>query len=350
MRTRLWAFVTFLGLIGCGASTGGGGGSSWVYCGVGGACPTGLKCSAQNFCVPAGTTGDAGVTDSINEPDVTASGTDVTSGGTDAAAQDTPQPIDVKVDTSKPDTFVPDIASPDVQTGAQTVSEIEQAESSVNCATLDGITDSASDVSLEAVVVTSPPIALKGSGGVYFTSFFVESNSGGAADGSWMGIQVIVTASPFTVSVGDVLNIKGTVKEFYCMTEISAAPGDVVNTGNFGPDVPAHTVFVSIFGDNATAEPFEGGLVKITNVQIGDPNPIATDGKTHGQATINHNGGNVSVLFAPAYGSAYLGTSTNGATTTFAAGQAFASITGNVQWSFGQWVVRARSDADIVLK
>ncbi len=343
MRTRLWAFVTFLGLIGCGASTGGGGGGPLI-CGVGGGCPAGYTCNASNICVFGS---DISVSDSGGKD-----ASDATP-GVDTKADSSPAdsgPADSgPADTGPADTGPADTGTPDVQASTQTVSAIEQAATSANCTTLDSIADSASDVALEPVIVTSPPTSLKGSGTTYFTSFFVEAQNGAAADGSWAGIQVIVTASPFSVNVGDVLSIKGTVKEFYCMTEISAAPADVVVTGNDGTPTP-HSLLVSLFANPTSPEPYEGDLVTISNVQVADANPVATDGKTHGEATINHNGGATTVIFAPAIGSAYLGTSANGATTTFSSGQAFASITGNLEWSFGQWLIRARSDADIVLK
>ena len=347
MRTRLRLFVTTLGAIlavACGNSNGGGGGGV-IYCGVGGACPPGFSCNATNYCTPSGA--DASGSDGQGKSDVEGKG-DGTSGATDAQASDDAATVDSQFDTSKPDTFKLDTSTPDVQSGTQTVSAIQQAGTSASCTTLTSSTDTESNVSLEPVVVTSPATSLKGSGSTYFTTFFVESQNA-ATDGSWAGIQVIVTASPFTVNVGDVLNITGTIKEFYCMTEMSAAPADVVITGNVGETAP-HGLQVSVFANDASAEAFEGDLVKITNVQVGDPNPLATDGKTHGECTINHNGGATTVLYAPAIGSAYLGTSGNGATTTFSAGQGFASITGNLEWSFGQWLIRARSDADIVLK
>ena len=111
-----------------------------------------------------------------------------------------------------------------------------------------------------------------------------------------------------------------------------------------------HTVLVSKFADTTGAEPLEGGLIQLTNVQVLDPNPLSTDGKNHGECTVNHNGGSAYVTFAPALGSVYLTPGANGTTTTFFAGQGFASITGNLQWSFGHWVVRVRSDVDINVK
>ncbi len=337
MRTCLRGFVTSVGclvLLGCGATAGGGGGGA-LFCGAGGACPAGFSCNVNNLCIPGGA--DVASGDLAVKSDTGASG-DV------EKADSAPDTSDIQVDSSALDS-----ASPDVPSGAQTVSAIEQAPASVSCTTLTSSTTIATGVTLEPVVVTSPATTLKGSGTTYFTTFFVESQNGAAADGSWAGIQVIVNASPFSVNVGDVLQITGTIDEFYCMTEISAAPADVVVTGNVGATAP-HNIQVSAFADNSTAEPFEGDLVHISVVQVGDPNPISTDGKTHGECAINHNGGATTVLFAPANGSAYLGTSTNGTTTTFTAGQAFSSITGNLEWSFGQWLIRARSDADIVLQ
>jgi hypothetical protein len=353
MRARKSGFVTmfcvFVGVFlafGCGSSTGGGGGVV-LHCGVGGACPEGFTCNASNLCLPG--SADGGVTDTGGKNDAGSNGTDATTpdsqidgAGTDAVTPDIAAP-----DTFKPDTAKPDVAAPDVQENGQTVSAIEQAATSAECGTPDSSTDIASSVTLEPVVVTSPPSTLKGSGSTYFTSFFVEAQNA-PSDGIWSGLQVIVNADPFPVNVGDVLTITGTIKEFYCMTEITAAPGEVVISGNGGEPVP-HGVLVSAFADG-TAEMYEGDLIKLSVVQVQDPSPVSTDGKNHGECTINHNNGAANVNFAPPAGSAYLTPGTNGTTTTFTAGQAFASITGNLQWSFGHWVIRARTDADIVLK
>ena len=132
------------------------------------------------------------------------------------------------------------------------------------------------------------------------------------------------------------------------MTEIVATPENVQNVGSLAAPVPAKVLMSQL--DGPAAEPWEGALVQISNVQVVDPNPIATDGKTHGEATISHNGGAVSIALAPAYGSAFLAPSSGGTTTLFSANQPFVSVTGNLQWSFGHWVLRARSDADLVLK
>ena len=360
LRRACWTLLLWTG---CGTTIGGGGGGT--FCGVGGACPVGYVCNPQNYCIigvgdVSGADGaigadiladGAGPDDAANA-DVFLDGTPADTGAEDAAAgdatvTDVPKPDAGKPDAGKPDTGPSDVPATDTGPATTTVAALQKSAASTSCAAPDASVASQSGVLLEPVVATSPSATLKGTSG-YFTSFFAAPQKGGASDGTWGGVQVIVLADPFAVSVGDVLQLSGTVQEFYCMTEVIASGSNAVIVGHEADPLP-HLVQMAQL-DASSAEAFEGDLLKISSVQVVDPNPVGADGKTHGEATISHAGGSVQIALAPALGSSHLTSGSNGVQTTFAVGTNFMSVTGNLQWSFGHWVLRARSDVDLVVK
>lgn len=127
--------------------------------------------------------------------------------------------------------------------GVVTVSQIQQGEVSED-----------SSVSLEGVVVTSA-LNAKGDG------FFIADAAGGA----WSGIYVFLGPdySGEVPEVGAVLNMSGTVVEFYDMTELKDVEFEVVGTGA----VPAPEVLTSAPAD---WEPYEGVEVMLMNITVDD--------------------------------------------------------------------------------
>lgn len=352
MTPRLLIFVIWIACFGCGNANGNGAQS--IYCGTDGSCPSGMLCASNKFCVSKGSAADVGVGDSTADSIGVGADSAAETGGTDASAGDGGSEVgagdagtDAAAETAGKDAEVVDVPKEDTGPVLQSVTAIQEDPKSSACADLDKSVDSASDVALETVVATSSAIKLKNSNGTYSNSFFAAPLSANA-DGKWSGIQVIVGGDPFAINIGDTLNLTGTIKEFFCMTEIYVKPENAIVTGSTA-EPKAYNVQMSMLDVNG-AEAYEGVLIRISAVQVTDPNPLGSDGKTHGEATISHNGGAVSIGLAPAIGSSYLSTSTGGTVTTFSSGQGFASVTGNLQWSFGHWVLRARSDADIVLK
>ncbi|HEY8375588.1 MAG TPA: hypothetical protein VIK91_03825 [Nannocystis sp.] len=176
-------------------------------------------------------------------------------------------------------------------------------------------------VTVENVVVTSP-LTFKGDG------FFVQDPMGGP----YSGIYVYINQNPDMLAPkpGDVVTITGLYTEYYDASQISAGKaGDIVLGGtDTVPDpivvAPADLV------DPATAEPYEGVLVRVEDVTV------ATAADNFGEWTIDA-GLHVDDLF-------------------FAAadwpkpnpGDTFSSITAPLHYSFENYKLVPRTAADLV--
>ena len=339
-RRRLAAALSTV-LLGCGAATSSGGGAT----------------------ADANTAGDAAMADAT-DPDGASedgAGADATAAVGDAAKPDGAA-VDVAKDAAKSDakgdaasetagavdaTEAPDAAAEVVVAAPGTVAAIQQDEGSQNCPPGQPFSISASGVVVEPLVATSAGVKVTGSGTSSATSFFAQSKDNATADGAWSGIQVVVNANPFVVKPGDVLQITASAEEIDCNTELVALPAAVAITGSVVAPEPFLLQMVDLAGANA--EPFEGDLVRVKNVQVSDPNPKGGDGKTHGYFAIDQNGGKITVLVLPAANSLYSTTGKFGPATTFGTGQTFQSVTGNLQWTPAGWLLRIRSDSDLVM-
>lgn len=147
---------------------------------------------------------------------------------------------------------------------------------------------------------------------------FVQAPGGGA----WSGVLVYLPAgSTLAVEAGDVLDVVGTVTEYYGLTEIVVADGaDVGPTG--GTAVPVATALESAPAD---WEAYEGVLVALSDVSTTG----AAD--TYGAAPTN-------------YGSLLIDdTFTDWATT----GTAWGRVTGPITYGFDAYRVLPRSVADL---
>lgn len=342
--------VLFVLLAACGSTVGGGGGggSSTVSCATA-ACPANMNC-VNKVCVAnkadAGSSGD-----SAND----AQGSDTTAVDSVVADEaNSPSdlgPADVgaadsgKVDSGKADSGKAD-AGEDVSAPPQpmTINEVQSAPSSIDCADPTKLVPTGK-VILEPAVVTGPVFKVK-SGTKMSTVFFVAPQIA-PANPSYSGVQVIVTSDTFSATPGDVLQITAEILEFYCMTEISAQPDNVQKIGQQAPPAPYPLSIASL--NPPQVESYEGVLATVKNAVILDANTLGSDNKTHGQFSVTLANGGQSLLILLPFGSQYLTKDATGAaTTTFFKGMKFASFTGHVEYTFGQWVLRVRDDADIV--
>ena len=94
--------------------------------------------------------------------------------------------------------------------------------------------------------------------------FFIQNGTG-----AWDGIYVYLGSSP-GVNVGDLVEVKGYVKEYYGLTELSVNPsyGDYVSVLGTA-SVPDPVVLST--GD-VSQEQWEGVLIKVEEVEVTDPN------------------------------------------------------------------------------
>ena len=138
----------------------------------------------------------------------------------------------------------------------KTISEIQQHESSTGC-TADNISTTQKAVTTSGIVVT-PVIEFSAN----LNGFWVAA-AGDTA--KWAGLIVVFDKTLDTqAALGDEVELKGDVTEFYCLTEISAVEIKVIGS----PGVPAADVRTpaELLGDDAEA--FEGGYVMVESVTI----------------------------------------------------------------------------------
>jgi predicted extracellular nuclease len=166
-------------------------------------------------------------------------------------------------------------------------------------------------VRIEGAVVTAG-MTLDGEG------FFVQDEGGGAYSGVY-----VFTEGAVDVAVGDVVTVTGEVTEYYDLTEISAAPEDVVVTGSASP-------VATVLGEApADWEPYEGVLLTLEGIAL------SADADSYGTCATDWDGLSVDDALYD-YDAAH------------GAGDAFSTLSGPLTWSFGAWKLLPRSAADLV--
>ena len=340
----IWLGIAAGSLPACTTATGGG--SSATPCPVTGPCPGNLVC-LNGFCVvvtaDVSFAGDLGP--DVASPADTTPGVDVpTVADVPSTIKDVPAPQDLanaELPSAQDVGQKPDLPA----TGPMTIAQIQSGGASITCANTAGTTTSFAGVQLEPAVVTGPSFTV---GTTTKSQVFFVSSASGTLDGTNNGLQVLVYGGNVTVAPGDVVSIKGDVKEFFCMTEIATSFTDIVVTGKVTPPLPT-SVQIGMLGQ-ASAEPYEDEYIRIDDVYIVSPNTTGTDGKTHGEFSIGASPGNAILLVGPGAATTFTSKDpTSGQiVTSFKSGQHFSSITGDLTFSFGEWLLKPRSDADLV--
>jgi len=157
----------------------------------------------------------------------------------------------------------------------------------------------------------------------YDDNFFISSATGGA----WNGIYVYYASTD--VSVGDEVEVTGEVQEYNGYTELAYASNvTITSTGN---EVPiASSVSTGDLTAAATGEPYEGCLVKVSNV-------TTTQGPgTYGEWYVDDNSGSCQIddgIYA--YDNPTVG-------------DTFASITGAVDYYPSEYGINPRDANDFV--
>lgn len=151
--------------------------------------------------------------------------------------------------------------------------------------------------------------------------FFISQPEGGA----WKGIYVFDWST--NVQVGDLVEVTGTVDEYYGYTELTYCDVTVLSSGNAVPNPIIVTTGQITSG--MTAESYEGCLVKVMNVTVTE----AAD--QYGVFMVNDNTGacNIDDLFyvhpEPEVGTVY------------------SSIIGTVNYSFDEFSINPRTMDDV---
>lgn len=341
------ALLTVISAALAACTTAGGGGSAGLYCSVEGLCPAGMVCNAAKVCVAeqsdAGGSQDTATADAaggeIGQGDTAQNDTTIVP---DSQIQDTNLPDTAKPDTSLPDTTKPDTSladsSADVAPVAVTIEELQKGSTSLSCEN-PGAAVNYSKVILEPAVLTGPPVMLTSSSGKKSALLYVRPATG-PTNGAYAGMLIVVQAWPVPFTAGSVIQATGTVQEFYCMTEVMVESLDaIVAKGTVAVPEPYNVGIATLVAD---PEPYEGALVSMGGIAVGQQNLAGSDGKNHGEFTVKSGNAEIAV-FLP-YGSQWLNKDQS---TTLLPGSIFQSITGHLAYSFGHWVIRARDDADL---
>ncbi|MFQ6617997.1 MAG: T9SS type A sorting domain-containing protein [Fidelibacterota bacterium] len=168
-------------------------------------------------------------------------------------------------------------------------------------------------------IVTGEPYAF---GGSYY---FVQD-----ASDLWSGIKVYDPSREYDVAEGDSVSLKGTVAEYYGMTQIiNVTEFTIIDSGVFGIE-PLNVTTLDVGDDGTNAEAYEGVLIRVTNAAIANPD------LGYGEWEINDGSGAVRVDDAADY---YFDPS---------AYDSVRSITGIMDYSYSHRKIQPRLAYDVV--
>ena len=214
--------------------------------------------------------------------------------------------------------------SADVPVTTTTIATIQQGEGSIGCTDQPGAVDTLRNVVIEEATVISPEynVTPKEQDPAKILDGYFVAEGGGVYE----AINLIVPRSVGAdLALGDVVRIEGDAEEFFCDSQLKAVAVTPISSGAT-PPAPID-VDGAVLATASTAEPYEGTLVRLSNV-------VATEGPTeYGEYKLD-NGALVDDLFM--YGTLELPLNTT-----------FSSITGVVSFSFERYRVQPRSAADI---
>ncbi|MGA9118815.1 MAG: T9SS type A sorting domain-containing protein [Bacteroidota bacterium] len=144
---------------------------------------------------------------------------------------------------------------------------------------------------------------------------------------------------------GDSVLVTGTVQENFDVTRLGAISAVTkVSSGNAVPaPVPLTTGAFNVGNGNPSAEPYEGMLVRFTNVAVSDTNPTFSD-----QTEYSVNDGTGAVIVRRDGKNKYSNQAVDAAfgKTILRVGDRISSLTGIIHYSFNQYKVVPRTDAD----
>lgn len=211
------------------------------------------------------------------------------------------------------------------------VFDIQNSSTSTQCKDEKGINEKTKDLSLCDIVVTAP----KYSASANLDGYYVQDKTG---CGEYKGIAITVSVDNATdFKVGDVLKIKGNYVEYYCFTEINVQEAE--KTGAVKGFEPCNVDASKLGSDVEYAEKYEGGFVKIENVEVTDANPDAP--KDYGCFVVT-GGLNVCNDYKLPY--------MNKDTDKRKVGDKFEYIMGVIKWSFDKYRLMPRFEDDMKLK
>jgi hypothetical protein len=227
---------------------------------------------------------------------------------------DVPGDSDAVVETDTPDSDPPADSDAPVDTDAVVDSDVEPADDVAISDVQSGAIAAGTHVFLKDVVVT----------GMAADGIFVSEPAAALNSGLWVYLGPGWTT---TLARADRVDVSGVVAEYGTpgtITQLSSAT--VIRRGAWVEPAPL-VVDVAVLADPATAEPYEGVLVRIENVTIQNPNA------GYGEWTVS-GGFRIGDLMHE-FGYRY-------------AGDTFDAITGVVDFRFGTFKLEPRAASDFV--
>lgn len=211
---------------------------------------------------------------------------------------------------------------------------LQSSDDSTTCATVNSIKTVQDGLTFNDLVVVSPKYVASSNklDGYYVCQGLLET----VLPYSCMAMTIDVAATE-KYAPGDVIDVEGKYIEYYCFSEISATTATKVGTANVPTPITVDPA--DLGSQNAgTAEPLEGTLVRIENVEIIETPTNGSDGKDHGAFKVTDN-----VVIGNSFYLEYMNRATDGR----AAGQKFLSITGVVSFSYGRYEIMPRTTDDL---
>lgn len=182
-------------------------------------------------------------------------------------------------------------------------------------------------VEIRDVVVTSPTFK-SSSKSTDNDSFFVVEKDGGA----YSGIYIFFKNNKADVSIGDLVDIRGTYMEYYNNSQIVAT--EVIKKGTSPLPAPTEVDPAKVKTGGEDSEKYEGCFVRVLNVEVTNDAVLGSDGKPHGDFEIT-GGLIVSKMFPRNYKAKN--------------GDKLDSIIGILNYSFDQMRLQPRDDNDITI-
>lgn len=229
---------------------------------------------------------------------------------------------------------------------ANTIGPIQQSDTSVQCppagtTTAPQFVNGGTGLAVDAVIVSPRWVISKDSttGNPKLYGYAV-ADAGLRQSEAWRGAVITVTPdlNLNEWALGDFLSLTVDHQEYYCFTQLKVTAAIPMGQG----PVPAPLVIdPADLGsqDPSRAEPLEGVLVQVRNVEVIETPHNGSDGKDHGAFAVT--GG---LVVVNDFGLPYM----SRATDARKLGDRFDSITGIVKYSYGEYVLAPRFPEDMV--
>ncbi len=166
----------------------------------------------------------------------------------------------------------------------------------------------------------------------FYNRYYIQEK-----DSAWYGIQVYDPVH--TVAEGDLVEVTGTVQEYFGVTRLSDVTSVNVVTAGVGVPTPVTVTTGEVATGGENAEAYESVLIQVENVAVTDPFPDAP--RNFGEFVVDDGTGGVRV---DDYSMAFEGNSDS----TFKEGDTIQKLIALGYYSFGNYKLIPRDSNDVV--